>query len=569
MNADRLLAHYDRIADAPDAVPRLRRFILDLAVRGKLVEQDPNDEPASELMERIAAKKAQLTKMGHIRKNAPTVRISPKSVPFGVPAGWTWTTLGEICSKTGSGSTPRGGKLAYKSSGIIFLRSQNVHDDGLQLRDIAYIDHATHRRMSATAVKKSDILLNITGGSIGRCCLISGQLDEANVSQHVAIIRIAIDGPQRYVHWLIRSPYFQASVLEEQTGAGRGGLPKHKMDRIPISLPPFAEQHRIVSRVEKLMVLCNRLEAARAERDATRDRLTTATLARLNAPDPDPVAFRGDAAFALDNLGGLTTRRDQIKALRQTILNLAVRGKLVEQDPDDEPVSEVLATVTPKNARRKNAEPRNNLPRAIPRYDVPGGWVLAELLSVCTSITDGDHLPPPKTESGIPFLVIGDVRSQTINFAVSRFVSPKYYEALNPIRRPTTGDLLYTLVGSYGIPVVVRDDRPFCVQRHIGILKPSELIDVGFLARAMESDFVLAQATACATGIAQKTVPLSGLRRLLIPLPPLAEQRRVAAKVDELLSICDRLEASLKSSEDTRCRVVDALLFEVLEPATV
>ena len=116
------------------------------------------------------------------------------------------------------------------------------------------------------------------------------------------------------------------------------------------------------------------------------------------------------------------------------------------------------------------------------------------------------------------------------------------------------------------IPVVVRDNQPFCVQRHIGILRPSNFIDVGFLARAMESRLVFEQATACATGIAQKTVPLSGLWRLLILLPPLAEQHRIVAKVDELMALCDRLEASLTTGYDTRCRLLGALLIEALEP---
>ena len=297
--------------------------------------------------------------------------------------------------------------------------------------------------------------------------------------------------------------------------------------------------------------------------------MAAASLARLDAPDPDPATFRDHAAFALDNLTPLTARRDQIKALRQTILNLAVRGKLVEQDPNDEPASDLLVRITAEKAKgRSKVEPTTVLTNSIPGRDVSPGWVTTSLQSVCVSITDGDHLPPPKAETGVPFLVIGNVRNQTVNFAESRFVSPEYYEALDPIRRPRSGDLLYTLVGSYGIPVVVREDRPFCVQRHIGILRPSKLINVGFLARVMESDLVFTQAMACATGIAQKTVPLSGLRRLLIPLPPLAEQYRIAARVDELVAICDRLATSLATCDDTCRRLLEALLCEALEPAT-
>ena len=278
MNADRLLSHFDRIADAPDAIPRMRRFILDLAVRGKLVEQDPEDEPASELLKRIEKEKARLVKAGEIRKTSPASPVSQNNAPFNIPIGWAWSTIGGICSKTGSGSTPRGGKAAYKPSGIVFLRSQNVYDDGLRLNDVAYIDSTIHERMSGTAVEKLDLLLNITGGSIGRCCLAPDGLGEANINQHVAIIRTAIDGPQHFLHCLILSPYFQASIFDEQTGAGRGGLPKYKMDRIPVALPPLAEQRRIVSRVNELMALCDQLEASLARSDDTRSHLLDAFL---------------------------------------------------------------------------------------------------------------------------------------------------------------------------------------------------------------------------------------------------------------------------------------------------
>ena len=251
-------------------IKALRQTILNLAVHGKLVRQNPADEPASELLKWIAAEKARLMKAGKIKKTSLESPIFPNNTPFSLPTGWAWSTLGWICSKTGSGSTPRGGKKAYKPSGVVFLRSQNVHDYGLRLSDAVYIDRATHERMSGTAIETSDLLLNITGGSIGRCCLVPDGLGEANISQHVAIIRTATNGPQQFMHCLVLSPYFQDFISNEQTGAGRGGLPKNKMDRIPVPLPPLAEQHRIVAKVDGLMALCDRLEAALATSNDTR-----------------------------------------------------------------------------------------------------------------------------------------------------------------------------------------------------------------------------------------------------------------------------------------------------------
>ena len=282
----------------------------------------------------------------------------------------------------------------------------------MRLNDVAYIDSTIHERMSGTTVESSDLLLNITGGSIGRCCLIPEDLGEANISQHVAIIRTAIDGPQRFLHWLVLSPYFQAFVFDEQTGAGRGGLPKYKMDRIPVALPPLAEQHRIVAKVEKLLALCDRLEAARAGREATRERLAAASLARLNAPDPDPATFRDHAAFALDNLVPLTTRRAQIMALRQTILNLAVRGKLVEQNPNDEPAPELLKQIAVEKARLVKAgeiKKTGELPafksNEFP-FDLQPEWRWARFGQLLTSQRVA-HRPATKPHTGNQAFMLG------------------------------------------------------------------------------------------------------------------------------------------------------------------
>ncbi len=178
--------------------------------------------------------------------------------------------------------------------------------------------------------------------------------------------------------------------------------------------------------------------------------------------------------------------------------------------------------------------------------DLPTGWARTELAQVCTSITDGDHQAPPQVPLGIPFLVIGNIRTQQLDFTDCRHVPPEYFESLNPVRRPQKGDVLYSLVGSYGISVLVKDDSPFCVQRHIGILRPSPEISSAFLALALSSPAVFDQATQYATGTAQLTVPLSGLRRIRVPLPPRLEQGRIVAAIEEQFSQLDAGVAALE-----------------------
>lgn len=255
----------DEITHQRTLLDKLKQAILQEAIQGKLTADwraaNPDVEPASELLQRIQAEKARLIAEKKIRKENPLPEITPEEIPFEIPDGWKWCRLGDLSEKTGSGSTPSGGKSAYTDTGIPFLRSQNVYNAGLILNGVAHIPNSTHERMKGTKVYPDDLLLNITGGSIGRCAVVTSEIDEANINQHVAIIR-PIERPLNlFLHCVIISPYFQTKIEDAQTGAGREGLPKNKMDRILIPVPSSQEQAAIVERVEALMATCRELEA--------------------------------------------------------------------------------------------------------------------------------------------------------------------------------------------------------------------------------------------------------------------------------------------------------------------
>jgi type I restriction enzyme S subunit len=182
-------------------------------------------------------------------------------------------------------------------------------------------------------------------------------------------------------------------------------------------------------------------------------------------------------------------------------------------------------------------------------------------------ITDGDHQPPPKADEGVAFLTIGNITTGRLDFAGCRLVPQAYFQSLAPYRTPAKGDILYTVVGAtYGRPAVVETDRNFCVQRHIAILKPVEAMSVRFLVTLLASPLIYDQASRSTTGSAQPTIALRPLRNFLVPLPPLAEQHRIVAKVEVLMTLCDQLEASLTATAATRRRLLDALLAEALAP---
>ncbi len=563
MNATLLLEHYARIADAPDAIAQLRRFVLDLAVRGKLVDQDATDEPASALLKRIAAEKAKL------RLRASVNPVTTDEPPFQLPTGWQWTTIGEICSKTGSGSTPRGGKEVYKPSGFPFLRSQNVYDDGLRLDDVAFIDVETHQRMGSTQVLARDLLLNITGGSMGRCCRIPDDFDAANVSQHVAILRLTISGTESFLHLLVRSPYFQAFIFDEQTGAGRGGLPKNRMDNIAVALPPLAEQRRIVAKVDELMALCDQLEAARKKREAARDKFTLSILTKLN--DPNLATFREDARFALANLAPLTTRPEQIKRLRQTILNLAVRGKLVEQDAADEPAKDLV-----QNIQRPIQDIARGLRLRAPQlpaisdeqapFELPVGWCWARFPEL-GAFGRGRSKHRPRNDPAL--YTDGEYRMiQTGDVARSKGLIQTHTAKYNDVglaqsRLWPKGTLCITIAAN--IADSGNLDFAACFPDSVVGFVPAPCFENAryfeYFMRTAKADLL-----AFAPATAQKNINLDILMQVLIPLPPLAEQQRIIAKVDELMALCDQLEATINTGEQTRSRLLEAVLHETLEP---
>ena len=243
---------------------KLKQAILQEAIQGKLTadwrKENLGVEPASQLLERIQKEKQQLIAEKKIRKEKPLPSITPEEIPFEIPDSWEWCRLGDLCEKTGSGSTPRGGKTAYVSSGIPFLRSQNVYNAGVVLDGLVYIPESTHTRMRGTVVYPRDVLLNITGGSIGRSAIVHDEFDEANINQHVSIIRPVERDMGQFVHKVLISSYFQNMIVEVQTGAGREGLPKNKMDRILIPTPSLDEQVAIIERVDSLMDFCRQLE---------------------------------------------------------------------------------------------------------------------------------------------------------------------------------------------------------------------------------------------------------------------------------------------------------------------
>ena len=292
---------------------------------------------------------------------------------------------------------------------------------------------------------------------------------------------------------------------------------------------------------------------------------------------------RGPSARYLDTVQPALVRQFELMAtapggvarLRELILTLAVQGKLVPQDPSDEPASVLLAHVQARQrqlvaeGKIKANKPEAQFGACECPFDVPVGWEWICAADACVVVTDGDHQAPPRADSGVPFLVIGDVRDGVVDLdSATRFVPQDYFNALDWGKKPLRGDVLYTTVGSLGIPVPVVQQQHFCFQRHIALLRPGLPELQPFVTLALQSRLAFDQAETGATGIAQKTVPLSVLRRLRLPLPPASEQARIVARVDELMRLCDALEAKGRLEAEQHARLLGTLLGTLTDSTT-
>lgn len=266
----RVSDNFNLLIDTPESIAELRKTILQLAVQGRLVPQDPKEEPASMLLESIRAKKSSIVNDLHTRIPEAEVLINKKDRAFELPTGWEWVKLAELCEKLGAGSTPLGGKQVYQNSGVPFIRSQNVWNQGLRLDDVALIPREIHEQMSGTWVLPGDILLNITGASIGRSAIVHFEFHEGNVSQHVAIIRLVEKELHRFLHLVIISEDFQRRIMDVQVGVSREGLSMTRLKEFVVALPPLNEQRRIVACVDALLKICDEVETKllRAQSDA-------------------------------------------------------------------------------------------------------------------------------------------------------------------------------------------------------------------------------------------------------------------------------------------------------------
>ena len=549
MNADRLLSHFEKIGDAPDAVDRLRRFILDLAVRGKLVEQDERDSTPPESLQLNDDAEPYRTE-----RPATHRYLTTEDERYPVPASWLWTRLGMI-GDWGSGSTPSRGKAEYFGGKTSWFKSGELNDNPCLTGSEERVTQLALKECSFRHNKPGDVLFAMYGATIGKLAILA---EEAVTNQAVVACSPCAHVLNRYLFLFLLSQRQRFHMASE--GGAQPNISKAKVVRCPIPLPPLAEQHRIVEKVDELMMLSDRLEASQKERERRRDRLVMASLNRLSQPT-DPDEFKKDAHFHLSNLTRLSTKLEHIKELRKAILNLAVRGKLVPQDEREGTAANSLRTL--------GMQPADPPPDFEDRV-LPSSWCMIRFDDVATisgGVTLGRKLGGRKTAS-VPYLRVANVQRGGFDLSVIKEVDVPVEEVEKYSLKET--DLLMTEGGDWdkvGRSAIWRNQIPLCLhQNHVFRVRmnSSEISPVWF-ERYFNSPAGRAYFESCSkqtTNLA--SINMRQVRGCPVPLPPLAEQKRIVTKVDELMLICDQLENQLETQQKGRRQLLEALLHEAL-----
>ncbi|WP_339491797.1 restriction endonuclease subunit S [Pseudomonas sp. EA_15y_Pfl2_R67] len=542
------------LAGAPNGIKKLRGLILELAVRGKLVQQDPNDEPASAFLKRIAEEKAELVAEGQIKKQKTPSTIAEEKQLFELPAGWEWASTATLTLLITDGThhTP-----TYISSGVPFISVKDIDGTTISFSNCKYISQEEHTAINARCNPEQGDILLCRIGTLGRPTIVDTEVP-FSLFVSVGLLKLPKKTEfSRYFHCVLSSPLMYRQY--DQIKAGGSHTNKLNLGDIPrlfVPVPPLNEQYRIVAKVDELMDLCDRLEAEQANAGNAHAQLVQALLDSLTQAS-DAAEFTTNWQRLAEHFHTLFTTEPSIDALKQTLLQLAVMGKLVSQDPSDEPASEFVKRIQAekqhylaKSKARKQKDLAADL-RSEPPFEVPTCWewqTINDVLHVSGGITLGRKLSGRKLLSK-PYLRVANVQRGRLEMEQIKEVEVPEDEVEKYLLR--NGDLLITEGGDWdkvGRTAIWRDELPECLnQNHV------------FRARAVVKDWEprwaemylnSASARKYFAGSSKQTTNLASinmtqLRACAFPLPPLGEQLRIVAKVDQLMALCDQLKTRL------------------------
>lgn len=558
-----LSEHLPLIAAAPDGIQKLRGLILELAVRGKLVAQDPKDEPASELLKRIRRERSQLDGAKSRKKIEPPLHTK-ESPLFALPRSWVWVPFGEIALHN-SGKTLDKGRNAGEARD--YITTSNLYWGRFELSELKRMLISDDELERCTA-RKDDLLI-CEGGEAGRAAVWSFDR-EVCFQNHVHRARFMgnID-PYfgfRFFEWLNAS----GEIEHYRKGVGISNISGKALSSIPFTLPPIAEQHRIVAKVDQLMALCDRLESEQNDSAAAHTRLVETLLGTLTQ-STDATEFEANWKRIAEHFDTMFTTEASVDALQKCILQLAAMGKLVPQDPNEESADKLLKRIEGEKIRLetegvlKKSKQLPAVSEGEKTFIAPHGWAWCRLQQAF-DVRDGTHDSPKFLTAGIPFLTSKNIYGGKLDLTDLKFISESDHIEFSKRSKVDQNDILFAMIGSIGNPVVVNTDIDFSF-KNMALFKyfSKELSSPEFLKIFLS--VIATDMKAKAAGGVQSFVALGTIRNQPIALPPLREQRRIVKKVDEIAALCDSLKNQLAESRKQEGCLADTLIQASLKAA--
>lgn len=541
-------------------IKKLRELILELAVRGKLVPQDPTDEPASVLLERIAEEKAQLVKEKKIKK-PKVLPDMEKDKPFVIPSNWSWSQLGFL---TNYGVCDKAEPTSVSDDTWVLELEDVEKNTSKLLKKVRFSERAF--KSTKNQFHPEDVIYGKLRPYLDKVLIA----DENGVCTTEMIpVRAYRDLTPGYLRLVMKSPYFINYANDSTHGMNLPRMGTDKARAVLFPLAPLFEQHRIVAKVGELMSLCDQLEQQTETSIEAHQTLVEVLLNTLTS-SADAQELMQNWQRISEHFDALFITEKSIDTLKQTILQLAVMGKLVPQDPNDEPAAKLLERIAEEKAqliKDKKIKKQKALPEITEDekpFDLPSGWEWCHLGSACRKLTDGSHNPPPNHEGGYPMLSCKEIYDGGIDFSLaSRFVDQSGYEKENKRTAIKSGDVLLNIVASIGRSAIVPEQfPPFVLQRNVAVLDSK--IESQYLTEFLMSPIALDYYDKNAKGTAQKVIYLGKLSEMLIPVPPLPEQERIVIQLNELMGICSKLKTRLKESQTTQVHLTDAIIDKAL-----
>ena len=563
MNSETFFKHFATFAEAPNGVAKLREMILQLAVHGKLVPQDPNDEAATNLRERILTKRKQMIEAGEFGPFATDAKWPDGALPYTLPKGWDWIRFGELGGFLGGG-TPSKERAEYWDGKIPWVSPKDMKrpyiDDAID-----HISELGVENCSGKMIPKQSLLMVVRGMILAHSFPVAMAMRPLTINQDMKALQLSLPEISEYMLRCCAAIKSRMLTNVERSSHGTCRLPTSAVANFAIPLPPLAEQARIVQKVDQLFGLCDELESRQAARREVRSRLVGATLDRLVSTS-STAEFPKHVNRVRDQFDRLFDTPTTIPQLRQTILQLAVQGKLVSQDPNDEPAK--LSTKDDSTPEPTTTVSKDNSSDIWP-FQIPINWRWIRLRDTPAELKYGTSVKCDYSGLGVPVLRIPNMVAGRVDLS-----DMKYGQLTDKERNDLSlekGNLL--LIRSNGSTSIVGRTAVVC-EDAVSYAYAGYLVRIRFSSSTWFPEFLhlamISRATReqiegpIRTTSGVKNINSTEIGRLMLPLPPLAEQKRIVEKVDQLMSLCDQLESKLTETETQSTLLLSAAVHHLL-----